>query len=386
MNLNRPHSRRAMLEASLMAGSAAALFDTTPVAEAAEPRKSSSGPRQSLYTAYEVGSQQGIDSLVMSKRKLPVPGVNEVLVQVRASAINSRDIRIMSAQYGAVRPPARVPLADGAGDVAAVGPGVTDVAIGDRVTACHFTNWISGELGANSRMSDLGSTTDGWLAEFAIIPAAALIKIPPIFSYEEAACLPVAAATVWHSIVAFGQIEAGKTLLTLGTGGVSTMALQLGRVHGARVAVTSSSDEKLERMKAMGADILVNYAKDPEWNKAILKATDGVGVDVVIETGGPETIARSIDCCALNGRIALLSSASEKPAPPFNLPGVLGKNLAIKGVTSGSRRMLEQAILALATNGVRPVMDKVFPFSQAREAYTFMTRASHIGKVLIRHG
>ncbi len=385
MNPNKRRSRRAILAATVMAGSAGTLLGTARAAIAGESGNSRGGPRQSLYTAYEVGAQTGIDSLVATKRKLPVPGVNEVLVHVRAAAINSRDIRIMSAQYGGGRTPTRVPLADGAGDVAAMGPGVTTVAVGDRVTASHFTNWISGELGATSRTSDLGSTADGWLAEFAIVPAAALIKIPPAFSYEEAACLPVAAATVWHSIVEFAQLKGGETLLALGTGGVSTMALQLGRVLGARVAVTSSSDEKLERMKAMGADILVNYAKDAEWNKAILKSTGGVGVDVVIETGGPETIARSIDCCALNGRIALLSSVSAKAAPPFSLPGVLGKNLAIKGVTSGSRRMLEQAILALATNGVRPVIDKVFPFSEAREAYAFMTRASHIGKVVIRH-
>ena len=163
------------------------------------------------------------------------------------------------------------------------------------------------------------------------------------------------------------------------------MALQFGRLLGARVAVTSSSDEKLARMKELGADIVVNYAKDAEWNKAILKATDGVGVDVVIETGGPETIARSIDCCALNGRIACLSSLSEKPTPPFNFTGILAKNLVVKGVTSGSRRMLEQAIGALAANGVRPVIDRTFPFSQAPDAYTFMKSGSHIGKVVIRH-
>jgi NADPH:quinone reductase-like Zn-dependent oxidoreductase len=335
--------------------------------------------------AYEVGTQKGLDSLRLATRPDPVAGPNQAIVKVGATALNHRDLMIMSARYMGAKPEDRIPLSDGAGEVIAVGAEVNHVAPGDRVVACHFASWVDGPWDPVYFVPDLGNTADGLLAEKVNIPADCLVKIPDSMSFQDACTLPVAALTAWHAINELGQVKSGDTVLTLGTGGVSVFAVQLAAMAGARVAITSSSDEKLEKMRALGADVTANYRSNPEWEKEILEKTNGRGVDIVVETGGFGTLEKSLACAAPNARIGMIGGLAGS-AEQLNLFGLVIKNVVLKGITAGSRRMLADVVRAVATNGVEPVIDRVFPFDEAPAAYKYLQGASHIGKVVITHG
>ena len=335
--------------------------------------------------AYEVGSQKGIDSLRLATRPDPAPGPTQAIVKVGASALNHRDLMIMRAGYMGAKPENRIPVSDGAGEVIAVGSEVTHVNPGDRVTGCHFAGWISGPWDPAYFLPDLGNTADGWLAEQVSIPAECLVKIPDSMSFQDACTLPVAALTAWHAIIELGQVKSGDTVLTLGTGGVSVFAVQLASMAGARVAITSSSDAKLEKMRALGADITANYRSNPEWDKEIVEKTGGRGVDIVVETGGFGTLEKSLACCGPNARIGIIGGLAGS-AEKLNLFGLIVKNAVLKGITSGSRRMLADVVRAAQVNSLKPVIDKVFPFDEAPAAYRYLEGASHIGKVVIDHG
>jgi NADPH:quinone reductase-like Zn-dependent oxidoreductase len=332
--------------------------------------------------AYELGTQQGIDSLVSRERKVPTAGPGQVLVAVKAAALNHRDLMIAESRYGKPKPPERVPLGDGAGEVVAVGAGVTNVKAGDRVTAPHFTRWIDGVYDPAIFEADAGNSMDGWLAEQVVMPAAALVKIPAGLQYDEAAALGAAAITAWTVIHTLGQAKPGDVVLTLGTGGVSILALQIARMFGARVAITSSSDEKLAVARRLGAEITVNYRTTPKWEEAVLAATGGRGVDIVVETVGIATLSQSMACSAPNARIGLLGALARPESPP-NLGALIGKNIVLKGITSGSRRMLEDLLRAAEINGVHPVIDRRFPFAQAKDAYRYLAAGEFVGKVVI---
>lgn len=331
---------------------------------------------------YQIGDQKDLNSLTLADRPTPQPGPGEALVAMRAASLNHRDLLILRSKYGAAKPATRIPLSDGAGDVIAVGAGVTNVKAGDRVSGIHFTPWVDGAFSPAFFGGDLGVTIDGWLTEQAIIPAQALVAIPKELTYIDAASMPVAAGTAWHAIHTFGQVKAGETVLVLGTGGVSIFGLQIARMSGARVAITSSSDDKLALCKKMGADILVNYKTNPDWEKAVLAATEGRGADIVVETGGG-TVAKSIACTAPNGRIGLIGALSAPGDTPPALGALLGKNITMKGITSGSRRAFADLMRAFATNGVKPVIDKTFPLAEAPAAYAYLDTGAHIGKVMI---
>jgi len=332
--------------------------------------------------AYEVGTQQGISSLVARERKVPEPGPGQALVAVKAAALNHRDLMIASSKYGKPKPPERIPLGDGAGDVLAVGPGVTSVKPGDRVTAPHFTRWIDGAFEPTVFEGDAGSSMDGWLAEQVLMPAPALVQIPSGLKYEEAAALGGAGITAWTVIHTFGQAKPGDVVLALGTGGVSILALQIARMFGARVAITSSSDEKLAVARKLGAEITVNYRTTPKWEDAVLAATGGRGADIVVETVGVATLGQSMACSAPNARIGLLGALAQPSSPP-NLNALIGKNIVLKGITSGSRRMLEELLRAADINGLHPVIDERFPFARAKDAYEYLASGEFIGKVVI---
>lgn len=335
--------------------------------------------------AYEVGTQKGLDSLRLSNRPDPVAGPTQAIVKVGATALNHRDLMIMNARYMGAKPEDRIPVSDGAGEVISVGPEVTNVAPGDRVIACHFAGWVNGPWDPAYFMPDLGNTADGLLAEQVILPAQCLVKIPDRMSFQDACTLPVAALTAWHAINELGQVKSGDTVLTLGTGGVSVFAVQLAAMAGARVAITSSSDEKLEKMRGLGAHITANYRNNPEWEKEIVEQTGGRGVDIVVETGGFGTLEQSLACAAPNARIGIIGGLAGA-AEQLNLFGLLIKNVVLKGITAGSRRMLADVVRAVDTNGVEPVIDKVFSFDEAPAAYEYLEGASHIGKVVIDHG
>jgi NADPH:quinone reductase-like Zn-dependent oxidoreductase len=334
---------------------------------------------------WEVGEQKAVASLRMVERPDPRPGPGQALVAVRASALNRRDISIAEGRYLGARPPTRIPLSDGAGDVLALGEGVTNVKVGDRVTATHFSTWLEGDFDPAYFGADIGSTLDGWLGEKVLLPAAALLPIPAALSYAQAASLSVAAVTAWSVVQAFARVKAGDTVLALGTGGVSIFALQIAKMNGARAAITSSSDAKLARCRALGADITVNYKTTPEWEKAVLAATGNRGVDIVVETGGLATLSQSFAACAPNGRIGLVGGLGGRAEAAPNTMPLLTKNLTLKGITSGSRRMFADLLKALEATGTAPVIDTTFPFAEAPRAYQHMLDSEFVGKIVITH-
>lgn len=334
--------------------------------------------------AYQIGDQKGLDSLTLTRRPEPIPGPGQVVVKVRAAALNHRDLSILYGRYLGAKPPERIPLADGAGDVVAVGDGVTRVKVGDRVTAVPFTSWADGDFDPSVFAADLGSGHDGWLTEKALLPEAALVKLPDRLGYEDAAALSAVGVTAWSILHGFAAVKPGEVVLTLGTGGLSIMTLQLAKLAGARVAITSSSDEKLAKARELGADITVNYRTHPNWGEKILEATGGRGADVVVETVGASTLDQTFKACAPNARIGFVGSLGGGATTPPNFGPVIAKNLVIKGLTSGTRRTLEQLHRAVEVSGLRPLIDKVFSFEDARAAYAYLEKGQHMGKIVIR--
>jgi NADPH:quinone reductase-like Zn-dependent oxidoreductase len=335
--------------------------------------------------AYEIGDQSGLESLRRVDRPDPVAGPGEVVVRVHAVCLNHRDLLIVSGGYGPRRSETRTPVSDGVGDIVALGEGVAGLSIGDRVTCAHFVSWLGGPFAPSAFGHDLGVTHDGWLADRVVIPAAAIVRVPDSLTDDQAAPLPAAGLTAWNALVEVGKIKAGDTVLALGTGGVSIFALQIAKLAGARVAITSSSDEKLAFARGLGADITVNYATTPDWSAAVMAATNNAGADIVVETGGMATLSRSIASAAPNARIALigaLGGSGDAGLPNFG--SILGKNLTLKGITEGSRSMLVDLVKAASVGGLTPVIDRVFPFEDAPAAYAHLKSGAHLGKIMIR--
>ncbi len=314
--------------------------------------------------AYEIGPQTGLASLRPTTRPDPVPGAGEVVLKVLKVCLNHRDMGVLEGSYGAKKPEDRIPVSEGVGEVIALGEGVKGFAIGDRVVAPHFVTWTDGAFSPAAFGHDIGITHDGWLAEQVKMPASALVKLPANVSNDQAAPLASSALTAWHAVVEVGQVKAGDLVLALGTGGVSIFALQIAKMHGARVAITSSSDDKLALARKLGADITINYNSTPDWAAEVQR--QGGGADIVLETGGQSTLAASINAAAPNGRLV-----------------IIGKNLVLKGIAEGSRAMLARLVSAVAANSLQPVIDRTFSFDEAASAYAYLKSGSHVGKVLI---
>jgi len=337
--------------------------------------------------AYQIGDQQGLESLTLVERSAPECGSGQALVRVLSMCLNHRDLNVLSGQYGARRPAERTPGSDGVGEVIAVGAGVTQVKAGDRVTCGHFVTWLDGAFTPAAFGVDVGTSVDGWLAEQLVVPAAALVKAPASLSNAQVSPLPSAGLTAWNALVEVGKIKAGDLVLALGTGGVSIFALQIAKLHGAKVAISSSSDEKLERARALGADYTVNYATRPDWAAALAEATGGRGADIIVETGGGATLSQSIVAAAPNGRIVIIGSLSGGFAVELpNFASLIGKNLVMKGIAAGNRRMLDDLIKAAEAARLTPVVDKVFAFDEAPAAYAHLKAGGHMGKVMIQVG
>jgi NADPH:quinone reductase-like Zn-dependent oxidoreductase len=336
---------------------------------------------------FELGEQTGIDGLRAVIRPDPVPGPGEALLRVRAVCLNHRDLLIASGKYGPRKPANRIPVSDGIGKVVALGDGVASVGIGDRVVCGHFVSWREGAFGPAVFAQDLGVTLDGWLAEQIVVPAAALVRVPDGVPDSHAAPLCAAGLTAWNGLVEVGRVKAGDLVLALGTGGVSILALQLAKLHGARVAITSSSDEKLAQARALGADILINYRTKPDWAAALLAENGGIGADIIVETGGFATLTHSIAAAAPNGRIVLIGALAGVPATvPPNFSSIVGKNLVLRGITAGNRAMLADLVRAEAANGLAPVIGASFGFAEAPAAYAALQGGGVFGKVLISMG
>ena len=383
---NIDHQRRLALVTTAAAalGSTVALGSNGAAGSAAATGSSNSAGRASTMRAYQIGAQQGLASLSLSERPTPTPGAGEVVVEMRAAALNHRDLDILAGRYGTRKPAERVPVGDGAGVVVDIGPGVTAIQRGERVTAPHFTLWNDGDYDPAIFAADAGNTRDGWLAERIVLPAQSLVRIPESLSFEAAAALGAAGITAWAVLETLGRIKAGDTVLTLGTGGVATLALQIAKMCGARVAITSSSDDKLALCRRLGADITVNYRKQPAWHEAVRAANGGRGVDIVVETVGASTLSQSLAACAPNARIGLLGAlGGPAPAPP-NLGPLILNNVTLKGITSGSRRNLEDLLRATVANGLTPHIDRVFTFDDAAQALAYLATGGHVGKIVIR--
>jgi NADPH:quinone reductase-like Zn-dependent oxidoreductase len=305
---------------------------------------------------------------------------------VTAAGLNYRDLMVLRGAYGTAQPATRVPLSDGVGVVEALGDGVSQVKLGARVIAPHFVNWGEGKFSMAAFGRDLGVTADGWLAEKIVIPASAAIIVPDAVSDATAATLAVVGGTVWHGMVAFGAVKPGDLVLAQGTGGVSIFALQLAKALGAQFAVTSSSDAKLEKCRALGADFAINYRTNPDWPAALMAATGGRGADIVVDTLGFPALGQTVAATAVEGRIATLGALSGSPqdAATASQGIIIAKNVTIKGIASGSGAMLAAALDVIAKAGIEMVVDRSFGFDEAPEACTHLESGAHMGKVLVR--
>lgn len=325
----------------------------------------------------------GIDSLEFVDLARPGPGAGEVLVRVRAVSLNFRDLMTVKGLYNPKMQLPRIPCSDGAGEVVEVGAGVAAWKPGDRVAGIFMQNWLEGRLTAARAKGALGGDIDGMAAEFVALREDGLVRIPEHLSFAEAAALPCAAVTAWNALAA-DELKPGSTVLIQGTGGVSLFALQLARLYGARVIGISSSDEKLERAKAMGLDAGLNYRANPDWDRWALDQTGGEGVDLVVEVGGAGTLARSLKAIRYGGVIAqigVLSGASE----PVAIPEILRKRARIQGIYVGSRQDFLEMNRAIDLAKMRPVVE-VLSWTEMREALQKMEAGSHFGKLVLTLG
>jgi NADPH:quinone reductase-like Zn-dependent oxidoreductase len=325
-------------------------------------------------------SSFGIDSLELVDRPDPMLGPGQVRVKMRAVSLNFRDLAMVKGLYNPKMKLPRIPCSDGAGEVDAIGPGVTEWKPGDRVAGIFMQNWLEGEPTRAKTTGALGGDIDGMLAEQVVLDQKGLVAIPPHLSFEEAATLPCAAVTAWNAL-AVGNLRPGSTVLIQGTGGVSIFALQFARLMGARVFGISSSDEKLERARGLGLDAGLNYRTTPEWDRWVLEQTGGEGVDLVVEVGGLGTLPRSLRAVRMGGVIAQIGVLAGS-AEPIPLPLILHKQIRIRGIYVGSRRDFEEMNRAIALAALRPIYEGT-SWSTARETFSHMEAGSHFGKVVL---
>lgn len=327
--------------------------------------------------AFEV--KQGstsMEGLVAAERERPEPGAGQVLVRMRAASLNFRDLAIVRGKYFG-GPVARdtIALSDGAGSVEAVGANVERFAVGDRVVA----TFTQGE----GPMNALGSPLDGVLAEYAVFDEQGLLNVPEHLTYEQAATLPCAGVTAWNALIGGRQISPGETVVTLGTGGVSLFVVQLAKAAGARVIITSSSDAKLEKARALGADATINYKSRPEWAEAVAELTGGAGAEQIVDLGGPGTLPQSYQAVGHGGEIAMIGVITRPEGDLSPLP-LMPKAASLRGIFVGGRPLFEALNCAVSVNAIEPVIDSVFELDAAPQAFEYLASAGHLGKVVIR--
>lgn len=335
--------------------------------------------------AYEI-NEFGIDNLTLAERDEPRPQAGEVQVKLRATSLNYRDLMMVKGAYNPKLKRPLVPFSDGAGEVAEVGEGVTKFKTGDRVMPIFMQGWIDGPIDYRKGRTTLGGDLDGCLREYAVFHEESLVCIPDHFSYEEAATLPCAGVTAYHALFESGRMHSDDTVLLQGTGGVSVFALQFAAALGTRVIITSSSDEKLERARSLGATDTINYRSREDWDAAVLELTDRRGVDHVVEVGGGGTIERSVKAVRIGGHIAVIGALSGAPdGGGINPVSVLMKSIRLQGIFVGSRQMFEDLNRTLGQYiHIKPVIDKVFEFGEIADALKFMEAGNHFGKIVVK--
>ena len=329
---------------------------------------------------WQVARDWSIDGMELADLPEPTPGPGQVTVRMRAASLNYRDLLTVQGKGGVSKLPL-VPFSDGAGEIAAVGAGVTRVAVGDRVCPMFFQSWLDGKVAATSRRYALGGTRAGVLQQIMLLDAEGVSRIPAHLSFQQAATLPCAGLTAWRALFEEASVQPGDTVLVQGTGGVSIFALQFAKLAGASVIVTSSSDAKLERAQALGADHTINYRAVPDWGKAAAEWSGG-GVDHVVEVGGKDTFAQSLEAARVGGTIlviGVLSGFSQQIA----IPTLFGKNLRVIGLSVGSRRMFENMAEAIGRNRMTPVIDRSFAFDAVPDALRLMQQGGHFGKIVV---
>jgi NADPH:quinone reductase-like Zn-dependent oxidoreductase len=335
--------------------------------------------------AYRVHEFGGPDSLRLDDLPEPTAGPGQVLVRVRAVSLNYRDLLVIKGHYNRNLKLPMVPLSDASGEVAAVGAGVTRWKAGDRVAGVFLQGWIEGEPTDAKAKTALGGAIEGVLAETVVFREEGLVALPEHLSFEEGATLPCAAVTAWHALFVDDPIRPGESVLVQGTGGVSIFALQFARAAGARVIVTSSHDDKLERARQLGASAVINYKTTPDWDKPARALTGDVGVDHIVEVGGSGTLARSLKAVRTGGRISVIGVLAGASGELSLIP-VLMRNIRLQGIFVGSRAMFEAMNRAIVEHQIRPVVDRVFSFDEAREALRYMETGAHFGKIVVRVG
>jgi NADPH:quinone reductase-like Zn-dependent oxidoreductase len=336
-----------------------------------------------IARAVRLTSGFGIDKLSLDDIEVPEPRADQVLVRIRAVSLNFRDLLVSTGKYNPKQPMPVILCSDGAGEVVATGAAVTRFKPGDRVASTFFQNWISGESTSQAAPSALGGALDGVFTTHRALSQDGVVQFPDHLSYEEAATLPCAALTAWNTLMVAGKLKTGDTVLLLGTGGVSIFALQLAHSNGARVIITSSSDEKLERARKLGASETINYKSTPDWEKEVHRLTERRGVDVVVEVGGAGTFLKSLRSIRVGGHIGVIGNLSGIETS-INLGYMLQSNAQIHGIYVGSRDMFEDMNRAISLHKLKPVIDKVYPFSEWRSAFEGMQRGEHFGKIVIR--
>jgi NADPH:quinone reductase-like Zn-dependent oxidoreductase len=312
-----------------------------------------------------------------------MPGAHEVLVRVHAASLNRRDVFVMKGQYPVGQRDSLVPLSDGAGEVIAIGPGVSRFRVGSRVAAIFFQHWLTGRPPADLPSSALGGGMDGMLTQYTTLSEEGLVALPKNLSYEEGATLPCAGVTAWNGLFTRGRMQAGDYVLLEGTGGVSMFGLQFAVAAGAKPIITSSTDEKLDRAKTLGAFGTINYRTTPEWDKSVLALTGGVGVHEVLEVGGKDTLPRALASLAPGGHIALIGGLGGFGGTIPAL-AILDRNESVSGIYVGSRENFEAMNAYIAAHNVKPVIDQVFEFKDAPAAYELMESDKFLGKIVIR--
>ncbi len=324
----------------------------------------------------------GIDHLHIEQRDVAQPGPGQVHVRFHAASLNYRDLSVALGRYNPKMELPRILGSDAAGEIVAVGEGVTSLQPGDRVASLFFQTWQDGEMTQDKGRASLGGPIDGVFATDRILPETGVMRVPESLSFEQAATLPCAALTAWNALVEKGKLHAGQTVLILGTGGVSIFGLQLAKAHGAKVILTSSSDDKLARGRELGADETINYKTTPDWDAEVLKLTGKRGVDHVVEVGGSGTMERSLNAVRVGGHVHLIGVLSE-PGKAVDALAVLRKSIYLNGVYVGSRAMFTRMIAAIEVNGLEPVIDRVFPLSEGRNAFDYLQSGSHFGKLVL---
>lgn len=331
---------------------------------------------------WQITGTDGLASLKHIELPDPRPGPGEVLLRIKAVSLNYRDYMNVMGIKGVTGPVPRVPCSDGAGEVAALGDGVAAWKPGDRVVSPFMPTWLDGGFTQAHASQALGGAVDGLLREFAVLPAASLLPIPDYLSFEEAATLPCAAVTAWDALMTRGDLKSGETVLVLGTGGVSVFALQIAKLKGARVLAITSSDDKAKRLLALGADAVLNYKIDPDWDKWAVEQTGGLGVDRVVEIGGSDTLNRSLKATRFGGHIALIGVLTGISGD-IQTVQILRKGIRLDGIYVGSRTMFSDMLAAFAEAKLNPVIDSTFPFEQAPDAFRRIESGRHFGKVVV---